>query len=122
MVVISKSESGRLAEDFAAEYLIRCGYKMIERNYRSKRGEIDIIAFKDGLYAIFEVRKKRSVQYGSAIESISRSKINRIRMTSKLWLKNNGINENKLSGIKAFLIDRDAKTGKNIVNIVEIGV
>ena len=53
----SKSEIGKLGEDLACSYLIRKGYRIIDRNYREKIGEIDIIAIsKDRVLVFIEVK------------------------------------------------------------------
>ena len=46
-------------EDLAAEYLLRQGYVILERNYRKRFGEIDIIAEKDGVLVFCEVKRSR---------------------------------------------------------------
>lgn len=50
---------GNLGEDLACDHLIRSGYKIIDRNYQRKWGEIDIIATKDGITHFFEVKSVR---------------------------------------------------------------
>ena len=50
-----RGDFGRRGEDAACAYLLRHGYSIIERNYRCRRGEIDIIAAKDGGAVFVEV-------------------------------------------------------------------
>ena len=47
---------GRLGEDIASEYLERRGFTIVERNYRKPRGELDIVAQKDGIVHFVEVK------------------------------------------------------------------
>lgn len=58
-----KSELGRAGEDFACEYLVKNGYKIVERNFRRSFGELDIIAVsKDKTLVFIEVKTLRQAQ------------------------------------------------------------
>ena len=82
---------GALGEEAAALALKKRGYKIIERNYRSKMGEIDIIA-KDGQYTCFvEVRLRKTNSFGSPADSITEGKRNRIIKTAQLYAIQKGI-------------------------------
>ena len=82
---------GALGEEAAALVLRKKGYKIIERNYRSKMGEIDIIA-KDGEYTCFvEVRLRKNNSYGSPADSINEGKRRRIIRTAQLYAMEKGI-------------------------------
>jgi putative endonuclease len=66
--------AGARAEALAAEYLMRHGLAIVARNFRTRFGEIDLIA-RDGRVLVFvEVRLRRSAAYGGAIESITARK------------------------------------------------
>lgn len=60
-----RGEFGRRGEDAACAYLLRHGYSIVERNYRCRRGEIDIIAAKDGGAVFVEVKTRRSLKFGT---------------------------------------------------------
>ena len=62
--MIDPHELGKLGEDLAVNYLIDNGYQILERNWRSGHKEIDIIALKDGVLAIVEVKTRKSDDYG----------------------------------------------------------
>jgi putative endonuclease len=79
-------ESGARGEIIAAIYLGLAGYRVLERNYRSGHLEIDIIADESDCLAFIEVKTRRSASYGSAIESIDRAKLERLRMAARLYL------------------------------------
>ena len=65
------TSSGARAEGLAAEYLMRQGLAIVARNFRTRFGEIDLIA-RDGRTLVFvEVRMRRSPEYGGAAESIT---------------------------------------------------
>ena len=62
--MIEPHELGKLGEELAVNYLIDNGYQILERNWRSGHKEIDIIALKDGVLAIVEVKTRKSDDYG----------------------------------------------------------
>jgi putative endonuclease len=71
---------GRHGEEFAVQYLIDNGYTILSRNQQfnsnhKKLGEIDIIASKDNITYIFEVKTRRSTKYGNAIQTIPPKKL-----------------------------------------------
>ena len=67
-----KQKIGRIGEDTAARFLVKKGFSVVERNYRKKWGEIDIIAKKDGIFRFVEV-KTVSCENIRAISSASPS-------------------------------------------------
>ncbi len=82
---------GALGEEAAALALKKKGYKIIERNYRSKMGEIDIIA-KDGEYTCFvEVRLRKTNDFGSPADTINEIKREKIIKTAQLYAVKNKI-------------------------------
>lgn len=83
---INKKNLGTLGEELAAYYLERNDYRILERNYRSRYGEIDIIAEKKRTLAFIEVKFRSSDLYGSAVESVGPPKIKKVRMTAAYYL------------------------------------
>lgn len=65
---------GDFGEAAAADYLCTDGYKILARNYRSKHGEIDIIALKDNVLSFIEVKTRSSDRYGIPSEAVDRKK------------------------------------------------
>jgi putative endonuclease len=79
------SAQGKLAEDFAVKLLNRNGYKVIDRNFRSKFGEIDIIAIKDEYLVFIEVKARWSLKFGRPEESVTPSKLWKIGRTGEYY-------------------------------------
>jgi len=80
------TDTGALAEQLAARYLQQQGLKLIERNYRSRFGEIDLI-MKEGAELVFvEVRQRRNTDFGGAAASIDDRKQQRIVRTAQQYL------------------------------------
>src|SRR5580700_3043097 len=69
---------GARAEQIALEYLQGQGLTILERNYRRRLGEIDLVALDQGVLVIAEVRTRSSAAYGGAAASVSRIKQRRI--------------------------------------------
>lgn len=83
---------GNWGENQAEEYLRKNEYEIIERNFYSYHGEIDIIA-KDKNELIFcEVKTRRNIQYGMPIDAVNKFKQKRIYLTAKYYLYKNNIN------------------------------
>ena len=77
---------GALGESIAEEYLTNIGYIVLDKNFRSKFGEIDIIC-KDGNYIAFvEVKARYGSIYGTPAESVTAKKQNRIYKTAQLYI------------------------------------
>ena len=78
---------GRFGEDTAAEYLRKNGYRILCRNFRTRLGEIDVIASK-GKYMVFaEVKLRKDASFAEAREFVTRSKQRKIMATAQLWLQ-----------------------------------
>jgi putative endonuclease len=79
-------ECGRAGERIAAEYLRLLGYGIIERNVRSGRNEIDIVASDGDCLVFVEVKTRRSRRFGRAVEAVGRDKILGIRKAAGRYL------------------------------------
>src|SRR5688572_14271440 len=81
-------EIGTSSEERAVAYLLAHGYHILERNFRCRVGELDIIA-RDGRELVFvEVRSRRSAHYGSALEAVGsrkQQKVSRVAMLYIAW-------------------------------------
>jgi putative endonuclease len=79
-------ERGKAAEDAAADYLRKQGLCLVERNWRCKGGEIDLI-MQDGKTLVFvEVRARSSSKFGGAAASITAAKQARLVHAAQLYL------------------------------------
>ena len=84
---------GAIGENQAADYVKKLGFKVLERNFTTKIGEIDIIA-QDKNYIVFiEVKKRTSLEYGRPSEAVNYFKQTKIKQVSQIYLqKNNKLN------------------------------
>lgn len=92
-----KKNVGDYGEEFAANLLVNSGYRILERNYASRSGEIDIIATKDGVLHFVEVKTRCSMKYGYPSESVTRIKQERIRKAAKQYLQSRRLEWQKVS-------------------------
>lgn len=91
---LNKKGLGRKGEDLAAVFLIDQGMTILCRNYRSPKGEIDIIALDNEKMLVFvEVRLRTSAVRGHAEESINYQKMIRIQKTAAFYLLEQGYKE-----------------------------
>ena len=81
---------GNFGEEKAARYLRRKGYRIIERNFSCKFGEIDIIAQKGAFIVFAEVKLRKNNAFAEAREFVTASKQRRIISTAALWLSRTG--------------------------------
>jgi putative endonuclease len=77
---------GRVGEDAACRYLWKKGYRILERNFRKGDGEIDIIAEKNRVIFIVEVKTRRSGDPEKALEAVDESKRKLLRKTARAYL------------------------------------
>lgn len=82
-----KKAIGAFGEQQAAEFLTQKGLRIIERNFRVKGGEIDLIC-RDGASTVFvEVRLRKNKDFGGAAASITPTKQRRLILAARLWLQ-----------------------------------
>ncbi len=77
---------GKKGEDMAVKFLKKQKYKILERNFSCKFGEIDIIAKEKDTIVFVEVKLKNSADFGLPRERITQSKLKKIKTTASLYL------------------------------------
>ena len=80
-----KDELGRWGETVAGDYLVANGYEILERGWRCRRGEIDVVARVGDTVAFVEVKTRRTVRYGHPLEAITPTKFARLRILAGEW-------------------------------------
>jgi len=88
--VSERMETGRRAEDLASAYLKAKGLEILERNFRAKVGEIDLIAKDQDEVVFVEVRARSGRGYGGAAASVDSSKRRRLVRAARLWISARG--------------------------------
>ena len=90
--MVSTIQTGRRGEDIAVEYLREAGYLIASRNWRSGRYEIDIVAEKDGVTHLVEVKTRHTIpgvtsRYGRPAAAIDQGKRARMRKAAEDYLR-----------------------------------
>ncbi|NMM99468.1 endonuclease [Bifidobacterium sp. DSM 109958] len=84
---LTPRQLGRAGEDYAAEWLIRRGWRIIDRNWRSRYGELDLVALDANREIVFvEVKTRRSTDQGSPQAAVDGRKQSNLRRAAMEWL------------------------------------
>ncbi len=84
---MTRKETGALGEKIAGAFLENNGYRIVDRNYRCKEGEVDIIACQGNTLVFVEVRTKSNRRFGSPEESITSAKSERMRGLAERYIQ-----------------------------------
>jgi putative endonuclease len=79
-------EIGALGEELAAKHLAASGYRLLHRNWRWRRGELDLVVEKDGEIVFVEVKARRSHTFGTPEEAVTRAKQRKLVQTAYAYL------------------------------------
>jgi len=81
---------GQRGEDMAAQRLASLGYEIVERNYRCRAGEIDLVTRRDGRWVFVEVRTRRGGRFGTPEESVTARKRAHMIASAQHYLQAHG--------------------------------
>ncbi len=81
-----RHELGNIGEDVACKYIEKIGYNVLERNFKCRQGEIDIIAKNKNEIVFIEVKTRRNKKYGSGIDAVDLIKQRHIYKSSEYYL------------------------------------
>lgn len=85
---MSLPTSGAQAETAACEYLVRQGFEVVERNFKTPRCEIDIIARKRACLYFVEVKYRSRANQGNGLDYITSQKLRQMHYAAETWLQN----------------------------------
>jgi putative endonuclease len=80
-----KDELGTRGEQIAVDYLERKGLRVVDRNWRCRQGEIDIVAHDRGELVFVEVRTRSGLGYGHPVQTITAPKLARMKRLAFAW-------------------------------------
>ncbi|MCP9209442.1 YraN family protein [Streptomyces cucumeris] len=81
---------GRYGEDVAVRRLAEAGMTVLERNWRCRDGEIDIVALDAGALVVCEVKTRRAGSYEHPMAAVRPGKAERLRLLAERWLERHG--------------------------------
>jgi putative endonuclease len=73
-------------EDAVAEWYARAGYELLDRNWRRRDGEIDLVVVRGGVLVFCEVKTRRGTAFGAPFEAVTVAKQRRLRTLALRWL------------------------------------
>lgn len=82
----SKGEKGQQGEELAAQHLAQLGYRIVERNFRVRWGEIDIVAEDKGVLVFVEVKTRTGLGFGNPAEAVTLRKRQQISRAALAYL------------------------------------
>ena len=77
---------GAAGEDAVARWYVHGGYEVIDRNWRCRDGELDLVVARDSVLVFCEVKTRRSTAFGVPAEAVTRTKQRRLRTLAVRWL------------------------------------
>ena len=86
---LNRKELGDKGEDAACRYLEKKGYHIVQQNYRTRYGEVDIIAMDKKTLVFVEVKLRTSSQFGRGLEAITEHKIEKIHGAAMDYIQKN---------------------------------
>ncbi len=84
---MNRTTIGKKGEALARKYFEEKGFNIVDRNFRSPFGEIDLVLRKDKAWRFAEIKFRRTLEYGVPQESVVRRKQTKIRNTALVWLR-----------------------------------
>lgn len=107
--MFTKITAGKIGENFALDLLKRHGYKILTRNFRSRFGEIDIIAEDRGVLVFIEVKTRWSKKFGNPEEAVTHRKIRHLIRTAEYFKL---LNPNTPDLMRVDVVATEVKNGK----------
>lgn len=83
---MNSTEVGKTGEDAVVQYLSEHGYRILDRNWRTKWCEIDIVAAKEEILYFVEVKYRKSDHHGDGLEYITDKKLQQMSFAAELWV------------------------------------
>ena len=77
---------GQIGEDIAAEYVATLGWQILARNWRTRNGELDLIAADGDTLVVVEVKTRASRTYTDPLGAVTPQKLRRMRLLARQWL------------------------------------
>ncbi|HEV2891288.1 MAG TPA: YraN family protein [Frankiaceae bacterium] len=82
----AKEAVGAYGERVAVRHLEDAGYAVLATNWRSRAGELDVVATRDGVVVFVEVKTRRSLAFGTPASAVTPLKAARLRLLAQEWL------------------------------------
>ena len=121
---MDKKSAGNLGEDIAVSFLSKRDYHILERNFRCRGGEVDIIACdpRDGALVFVEVKTRRNLSYGVPQVAVNQFKQRKISKAALTWLSAKHLDDEtgRFDVIAIMLLDDGDYAIEHIINAFEV--
>ncbi|QTE30552.1 YraN family protein [Pengzhenrongella sicca] len=116
----AKDAVGRYGERVAAAYLENGGWQVLDRNWRGRDGELDLVALRAGELIVVEVKTRRGLRFGHPAEAVTARKRARLRRLTAQWLAAHDVHPRSLRiDVIAVLVQRSgAAHVEHLVGVV----
>ena len=111
---------GEIGEDKAVVFLMKHGFKIIERNFHSRNGEIDIIAKKARKYHFFEVKAGKQRSWFNPADNLTKDKLWKLFRSVEYYCYTRNIKQYKIQGIVVLLASSSAEAMADTVEIIDL--
>jgi len=117
--MVTTREQGQVTEKLAAQYLENKGLKLLDQNFNSRFGELDLIMLDNENLVFVEVRYRRSNNFGSGAETITASKQSKLMKTASVYLQQHAKMNQYPARFDVVSISGSVETGKLEFNWIE---
>jgi putative endonuclease len=108
---------GQRGEDLVADWYESAGYRILDRNWRTRDGELDLVVSQGRTVVFCEVKTRRSTRFGAPVEAVTATKQRRIRTLALQWLAAHSRRGDELRfDVASVLFPRE---GKPVVEVLE---
>jgi putative endonuclease len=109
-LLLHRQSLGKLGEDIATSHLQKEGYRIIQRNFKARYGEIDIICVKDNVLVFVEVKTRIGLAFGTPEEAVTPRKLQEVIKTAEYFvLSNKNLPSQLRIDVVAITLDSDRK-------------
>ena len=116
MMILNKRKFGIIGEKIAQGYLVNEGYEIINTNFYTRRGEIDIIAKKEQCIIFVEVKTRSNLKYGTPASAVTFIKKKHMKTVAKIFIQLNNLYK---YNVRFDVIEVYIQEGKYKVNHIE---
>ncbi len=110
---------GNSGEELAEKFLVEKGYQILDRQFLTRLGEIDLVA-KDGDEVVFvEVKMRRNSKFGFPEESVTPTKLRKIGMTAELYLRTRNLLTSQYRIDVVSILD--SKPNREVTHLIGVG-
>lgn len=82
---ITAQTIGQRGEDLAVELLLQANYQILDRNFKTRLGELDVVALDQEETVLVEVKTRTSLKFGRPEEAVNKKKLTKIWRTGQIW-------------------------------------